>query len=225
MSLLRRIADPENPGSWAARMRRKRFVLFLELLKQVPPPVRILDVGGTEEFWKLMPLSGAGQAHITVLNTVEFKTTLNNVTSVAGDACRLEQYAERSFDVVFSNSVIEHLGTLTAQQQMSAEVRRVGRRYFIQTPNRWFPMEPHFLFPCFQFLPFRARVWIASHYPAGWYCRPGDPAGAAREVEAIRLLGRREFQALFPEGILYRERFCGLTKSFILYGGWDPLPR
>ena len=196
--------------------------MFLKLLRQVPPPVRLLDVGGSERFWQLMPLGGVQELHITILNTAIFKPTVKNITSVVGDARRLEGYGEGSFDVVFSNSVIEHLGTSEGQQQMSAAVRRVGRRYFIQTPNKCFPMEPHFLFPCFHFLPFRARVWIASHYSVGWYCRPGDPEAATREVQAIRLLGAKELMSLFPKATLYRERVGGLTKSLMACGGWNP---
>lgn len=157
---------------------------------------------------------------ITLLNLEKQGTSSKNIISVAGDA-RQMSFQNQSFDVVFSNSVIEHLGDFGSQQKMAGEIRRIGRRYFVQTPNRGFPMEPHFLFPFFQFFPFSVRVWIASHYKIGWYCRPNDPAAAKREVEAIRLLNQQEFQSLFPEAKFYRERFFGMTKSFIAYHGWD----
>jgi len=220
MSYLRKIANAYESNSWATRLRRRRFELFLGLLKQLPPPIRILDVGGTEWFWRTMGFRTSAQAHLTLLNSVKVDITMEHVTSVVGDARQMTHFADKSFDVVFSNSVIEHLATFEEQQRMSVEVRRVGERYFIQTPNKYFLMDPHFLFPGFQFFPLRAQVWIASHYTVGWYCQPKDPVAAEKAVRGIRMLSQQEFQALFPDGVLFKERFCGTTKSFILYGGW-----
>jgi hypothetical protein len=163
----------------------------------------------------------ADDVHITLINLGQQNTSAKNIISVAGDAREMPGFQDQSFDVVFSNSVIEHVGDFHNQQKMAGEIRRIGKRYFVQTPNRGFPMEPHFLFPFFQFLPFSTRVWIASHYKVGWYCRPNDPVAARREVEAIRLLKKRELQSLFPEAKLYQERFFGMTKSFIAYHGWE----
>jgi hypothetical protein len=116
--------------------------------------------------------------------------------------------------------VIEHVGALADQRAMAAEVRRVGQRYFVQTPNRYFPIEPHFLVPGFQFLPVRVRAeWLARRN-VGWYTKAESYEAALAEVSRIRLLSRAEFQRLFPEGRLYRERFLGLTKSFVVYYGW-----
>ena len=71
-----------------------------------------------------------------------------------GDAVDMPGISDGAFDVVFSNSVIEHVETYENQRRMAAEIRRVGRRYFVQTPNRHFPLEPHFLVPGFQLLPY-----------------------------------------------------------------------
>lgn len=221
MSLLRKIANHEDAHSMVAKLRKKRFAFFSGLLGRVKTrPIKILDVGGTEGFWRSMNFQ-TDDVRITLLNLEKQATSSKNIISVAGDARQMSGFPNQSFDAVFSNSVIEHLGDFHNQQKMAGEIRRIGRRYFVQTPNRGFPMEPHFLFPFFQFLPFPMRVWIASHYRVGWYCRPNDPAAAKREVEAIRLLNRREFQMLFPEAKFYRERFFGMTKSFIAYHGWD----
>jgi hypothetical protein len=127
-----------------------------------------------------------------------------------------------SFDVVFSNSVIEHLGPRFAdQKRMADEIRRVGKRYFVQTPNRYFPLEPHFLTPGFQFYPLDLRVWLVSNFNVGWYKRIPDKAKARREVESISLLSRDGVRRLFPGGRIYAEKIAGLTKSFVAYGGWD----
>jgi hypothetical protein len=75
-----------------------------------------------------------------------------NCRYVQGDARSLE-LPDQSFDIVFSNSVIEHVGTWEDQHAFARETARVGKRYWIQTPNKHFPIEPHMNFPYFQFLP------------------------------------------------------------------------
>ena len=145
--------------------------------------------------------------------------------SVIGDARNLSQYADGTFDVVFSNSVIEHLGPDKLDlARMASEVMRVGKRYFVQTPNKYFPLEPHFLFPGFQFLPLGVRTWLVSHYDVGWYKRIPDPALARAEVERILLLSERELRKMFPECSIYREYILGLPKSFVAHSGWPGQP-
>ena len=114
-------------------------------------PVRILDVGGTEGYWKMGKLND-DQVFVTLLNLTQVDVTMPNMTSIAGDARKIQE-SDLSFDIVFSNSVIEHVGTYKDQMQMAKEVHRIGKHYFVQTPNKYFPLEPHFLFPFFQFLP------------------------------------------------------------------------
>ncbi|HWS70973.1 MAG TPA: class I SAM-dependent methyltransferase, partial [Thermoanaerobaculia bacterium] len=67
-----------------------------------------------------------------------------------------------------SNSVLEHVADMPA---MAREIRRVGRRWYVQTPNRWFPVEPHFLVPFFQFLPIATRAWLLTRFDLGWLTR------------------------------------------------------
>ena len=128
---------------------------------------------------------------------------------------------DRAFDVVFSNSVIEHLGIFEDQQSMAAEIRRVGKRYYVQTPNRFFPIEPHFLVPFFQFLPIGLKARMLRRIDLGWYKKVPSLELARKTVQSIRLLSEKDLSKLFPEAHLYRERFCGLVKSFVAYAGWD----
>jgi hypothetical protein len=104
---------------------------------------------------------------------------------------------------------------------MVQEVKRVAKRYFLQTPNRNFPLEPHFLVPFFQFLPVATRVWLVRHFDVGWYKKIADPQQARELVESIRLLNKSELVRLFPEATLYEEKLLGLTKSYVVYGGWE----
>jgi SAM-dependent methyltransferase len=182
-------------------------------------PVRILDIGGTETYWKTMDMSD-DQVFVTLLNLTHSDVTLPCVRSIIGDA-RSIQAADNSFDVVFSNSVIEHVGAYQDQLQMASEVRRAGKRYFVQTPNKHFPLEPHFLFPFFQFLPLKIRIWLLQNFSLGWFTKTPNAQKAREIVEGIQLLDKREFVALFPNATIYEEKILGLTKSFVAYGGWD----
>ena len=234
MKLLRKFADNTKAGSLANVLRRERFSFFCRLLESVPRPVRILDVGGTENFWEQMgflnpgpasPVSAAQDLSIVLLNITAPDVNSRLVTSVAGDGCSMPQYGDREFDIVFSNSVIEHVPNLADQLRMAAEIRRVGKRYFVQTPNRYFPIEPHFLFPGFQFLPVSARAALLQRFDLGWYSRTPDRKTARELVESIRLLNESELRRLFPGAGIYNERFKGLTKSLIAYDGFPALPK
>jgi hypothetical protein len=218
--MLKRIADNRDPGSLAVKYRRKRFAFFQSLLSQVQPPIHILDIGGTEVYWQTMGLEGNHQVSITLLNLTKQDLTLPNVTSVVGDARNLK-FGDNHFDVVFSNSVIEHVGDYADQTKMANEVRRVGKRYFVQTPNKSFPLEPHFLFPFFQFLPVPLRITLLRNFNMGWFPRTSDPVRAREIVEEIRLLSKSEFLKLFPRARLYEEKVFAMTKSFAAYEGWD----
>lgn len=220
-SLLKSIANNSDADSLATRMRRARFSLFLELLDRVDGPVRILDIGGTQEFWNLMMPDMRRELQVTLLNVEQQPVASIQFLSMAGDARSMPEYADKSFDVVFSNSVIEHVGSYEDQSRMAAEVMRVGCRYFVQTPNKRFPMEPHFLVPWFQYLPLDARVALVRRFDVGWYKRIADPVAARREVDSIQLLTHDRFAALFPGSSMHIERFMGLAKSFTAYGGWS----
>jgi methyltransferase family protein len=218
--VLRRFASSGAADSYANRLREQRFALFRTLLSRLTPPVSILDVGGTPRFWELRGDDLPNEPRIVVINLEEFHCEDPRVTARVGNALDMSDLPDQSFDVVFSNSVIEHVETLENQYRMAAEIRRVGQRYFVQTPNKFFPLEPHFLFPGYQFLPISARVAMLRRMPLGWYPRTPDAADAERKVRRIRLMTEKELRIAFPGAHIYHERFYGLTKSIIAYGGW-----
>lgn len=220
MPTLSTVADFNRPNSVARKLRSKRFRLFEELIATLERPLRLLDVGGTEEFWTAMGYGEREDLVITLLNLDDGPTESPFITRVAGDARDLSRYADGEFDVVFSNSVIEHVGGFADQQRMADEVQRVGQRYFVQTPNRYFPIEPHFLFPGFQFLPERLQLFLLGQMRLGTYDIVRDPDYARELVREIRLLSFGEFRQLFARAQFYKERFCGLVKSFIAYDGF-----
>jgi hypothetical protein len=217
IALWRRIADGRTPSSLATRMRRHRFSLFLELLETIPRPVSLLDVGGTPSYWKHMGFTDAGVA-ITILNISPQPDPTSR--QIQGDARTMTQFSDNEFDVVYSNSVIEHVGTRKDQQAAADEIRRVGKRYFVQTPNYWFPVEPHFLVPGFQLLPIRWRALLLERFNLGHIRRQPDFRAAEDTVRSIELLTATQLQSMFPGAVLYRERFFGMTKSLMAAGGW-----
>jgi hypothetical protein len=219
--LFRKVVDNRQDDSLATAMRRKRFAFFLSLLERLPQPVSILDVGGTQNFWERLGLTDYSGIHITLLNIHQPPQQNHPLFSaMIGDATDMSNIADQAFDVVFSNSVIEHVGDLSQQQRMANEVQRVGKRYFLQTPNYYFPIEPHFLFPGFQWLPVSVRVFLITHFSLGWVKRISDVEDARKLVENTRLLRKRQLLQLFPGADLYEERFLSLVKSFVVYDRW-----
>ncbi len=222
MGLLRYISDNRNPKSLAVRLRRRRFAFFESLIAGLARPLRIIDIGGTEQFWQQMGLAGDDSLELTLVNLGPCDAQTANITCVVGDGRDLSaQYEDNSFDVVFSNSVIEHVPSDDEQQRMATEMRRLAPRYFVQTPNYYFPLEPHFLVPGFQWMPERLQALLLMRFSLGWVEKQADRESALRTARSVKLLRESELRALFPGCKIERERILGLTKSLVAYGGWD----
>jgi hypothetical protein len=197
------------------RFRRRRMQRFAREFA-ITSETRILDIGGTPDNWDLI----AVRPRLVMLNTPRAKDELAGASFwVAGDG-RCLPFPDRSFDLVFSNSVIEHVGDAASQKQFAREVSRVGRAYWVQTPNRWFPVEQHLLTPLIHWLPKnwqralvpRWTVWSALVRPTPDRRR----FYVEHYLQEVRLLTSRELCRLFPGAKLIRERFCGWTKSLIV---------
>ncbi len=200
--------------------RTKRFNFFRTLLNQQLIPgkkYKILDIGGTEEYWKNMGIEVGNNIEIVLLNLYKTEVSTLGFTSIKGDATNLEGITDKSFDLVYSNSVIEHLFTLEQQEKMAKETIRVGKSYFIQTPNKYFPIEPHWLFPFFQFLPFGLQVFLTQHFNLGHIPKAKNKEAAISLVKEVRLLTKKEFTNFFIDSQLYCEKFLFLNKSFSVY--------
>jgi hypothetical protein len=173
--------------------------------------IEILDVGGTIDFWRSVPeLYGHPRVKISVVNIDGEERDEGNLSQRFGNACKLP-YPDLRFDIVHSNSVIEHVGHWEDVSRMASEVRRLAGNYFVQTPNMWFPIEPHFKLPLVHWLPEQTRMTVLSRLGRV----PADPAGAAFAVQRISLLSSTQMQYLFPDATLWKERFLGLTKSIV----------
>ena len=180
------------------------------------PGTRILDVGGVADTWP----GAARQAHIVLLNTARAsdESFTPGFTCVMGDGCRLP-FADQSFDIVFSNSVIEHVGSEQAQRDFASEVARVGKRYWVQTPNLYFPVEAHLLTPFVHWLPKRIAGWIVRRFTVWALLRRPDAERRRWYVDHflhdIRLLSASQMRALFPGASIRKERVLLLAKSLI----------
>ncbi len=172
----------------------------------------ILDVGGYPGFWSTMDCQGP--IVCVNLDAPNNAAQLSSVTFVRGDGRHLA-YRAGEFDIVFSNSVIEHLGTWVDQNLFANEIRRVGQAYWVQTPNRWFPVEPHLLTLFVHYLPHSCQRYLLRYATIwGLITRPTRKQVAAFLAE-VRLLSEREMRMLFPDAEIITERFFGFKKSFI----------
>ena len=215
--LLGKITDHQRPDTVASRLRQRRYEFFRSLATSVERPLKILDVGGTQTIWERIGFADQHDIHITILNIVPVPVDHSNMTAVVGSACSMSQFQDRQFDIVFSNSVIEHVGGDREVRSMANEIRRVGKSYYVQTPNRYFPVEPHFVFPMFQFLPIRVRAALVHAFPLGWFPRIPDRKEAEATVRSINLLSKSQVRSLFPDAETAEERLFGMTKSIQAY--------
>lgn len=184
-------------GDIAIGFRQRRMRKFLEIVPS-HGDVRILDLGGTAAYWRMLPgLYRRRQIEITILNLDAEEGRDGNLLVRRGDACDTG-LADMSFDIVHSNSVIEHVGNWQRIGAMADEVSRLAPSYFVQTPNFWFPIEPHYKLPAVQWLPRHMKGVITRDDP-----------------DRIHLLGATQMQQLFPDAELWREKFLGLTKSLV----------
>lgn len=207
---------PALVAALSRRSRARRMARCVEALG-IGPDTRVLDVGGTLDIWRLAPL----KPRLVILNEPRAaEGACAGVPVVFADGCALP-FRDASFDVVFSNSVIEHVGDAGSQARFAAEVSRVGRAYWVQTPNRSYFLEAHLLTPFVHWLP---PAWQARLVRWGtvweWIVRPSPDR---REyyldhyLTSVRLLAARDLGRLFPGARILRERFLGWTKSLVAF--------
>lgn len=205
-----------NKNSLGNKFRQKRILLFKEKLNQLPKPIRILDVGGNQDFWVNAGLQNDQDVQITILNLEAQDVKYDNLVSVSGNATDLSEYKSNEFDIAFSNSVIEHLYTNENQKKMADEIIRVGTYHYVQTPNKYFIIEPHYLLPFFQFIPKRIRFWILTKTCLSRF-RKWPKKNARQYLDEIVLLSENDLRKLFPSSRIWKEKFLGMSKSFVAH--------
>ncbi len=200
-------ADIHRPLARYFRSRRlRRFALSFNVDEQT----KVLDLGGAEYYWPWLEV----RPRVTVANYAARDLKRVALDWVRADGRNLP-FRDGAFDVVYCNSVLEHLPDEASREAMAREIERVGLGYSVQTPNRWFPLEAHTLTPAFHFLPKRWQARLARNFTIWGRLQRPSRAEARGFVENIRLLSARDLQGLFPDAAIERERFLGLTKSLI----------
>lgn len=206
--------SPDNPASISARLRGRRWELFHASFPELSE-LRVLDLGGSPRFWRTTP---EHPASVTTVNLTPADDDEPWITHVVADAC--EPLRLGPFDLVFSNSLIEHVGGHYRRQRLADVISSSAPWFWVQTPYRYFPVEPHFVVPAMQFLPLGARTAIASRWHAGPQRR--SVRSAEDMVQSIELIGIRQLRSYFPGSRIVVERVAGVPKSIVaLRGGAD----
>ena len=181
------------------------------------PGMTVLDVGGNPVIWRL--LEESQRPKITYLNMPRAAEPDDDRRRLVFADGRRLPFHDQAFDLVFSNSVIEHVGSSQSQAEFASEVARVGKAYWVQTPNRRFPIEQHLMTPFVHWLP---RNWQRAFVPrlTIWGLLTKSNAEERRfyfehYLNDIRLLDEDGMKRLFPGAAIDREKFLGVTKSLI----------
>jgi hypothetical protein len=221
-TLAKAIANYGKKNSMGSRFRAKRvqpLINMIELNFRKYGVVNIVDVGGTEIYWNIVPEYYLDDHNVTI-TVVNLPSTNppedhGRFKFVSADACNLAIFPDTTFHIAHSNSVVEHVGDWERMLQFANEISRIAEFYFVQTPNFWFPVEPHCMTPFFHWLPKPIRVWMVLHFQLGDWEKANSISQAVISVERIRLLDKKMFQELFNDASVLTERFFLLPKSFI----------
>jgi hypothetical protein len=208
-ALTKRIVGPYESASLSGRARARRWRQLAATYPEIAE-MTVLDLGGDARAWRGAPVR---PARVVLLNVFEQEVEEPWMEARVGDACDPKAELPEA-DLIYSNSVIEHVGGHWRRERFADAVRRAPR-YWVQTPYRYFPIEPHFMIPWAQHLPLAAQAELLSRWPMGNYAKLRDKQRALRSALDIELLSLAEMRLYFPDGEIRRERALGLTKSLI----------
>lgn len=205
------VVDPHNPRSISARARAARWQKFQQVFPDISS-LRVLDLGGMPDYWVAAPVR---PAHVLTVNLWPSDLDEAWVEHRQGDVLDLPmEVLEDGCDLIVSNSLLEHLGGHSNRQRFADMVRAAPSRHWVQTPYRYFPIEPHWMFPGLQFLPFAAQVAVTKRWRRGHMQAYTDDEAVSR-VNEVELLGLRQMHAYFPQSEVWLERLAGLPKSMV----------
>jgi hypothetical protein len=208
-SLTRKIVGAYDSDSLSGRARLKRWHEFAQTFPEVSE-MSVLDLGGDARAWRGAPVRPRKVILVNVFEQTVEETWMEALTA---DACDPDADLPEA-DLVYSNSVIEHVGGHWRRQRFAEAVRRADR-YWVQTPNRYFPVEPHFMMPWLQHLPLAARAKLVAHWPVGNYADFHERDAILESAMDIELLSASEMRLYFPDAEIRRERVLGMSKSLI----------
>lgn len=202
--------------------RKRKLELFYKLMKPTAQ-TKVLDVGAqinpqTDGQLQLID-SCPWKSQVSAVNISPEAIKLirqhyPDVEALVGDACQLP-WPDKYFDVVYSNAVIEHLGHFEKQKKMAAEIMRVGKRWFVTTPNRWYPFEFHLRLPLVTWLPGHSYLWVGRivsyNHVKNKYMLGLDHTG-------LRLMTASELKRCFPNSKIIKQRVTFMAETLIVVG-------
>lgn len=203
----------DAPNSLGASRRSRRWTWLQATFPKIES-MSVIDLGGTVDSWLRAPTRPAS-VHVVNLRPSLSAGVPDWIREDQADACSLPGHISGGrYDLVFSNSVLEHVGGHVQRLRFADAVHRLADRHWVQTPYRYFPVEPHWLFPGFQFLPLAVRAEVARRWPLA-KVRSSSREEGLRGAMSVELLSRAEMAVYFPDSALRFERMMGLVKSMI----------
>jgi hypothetical protein len=210
------------------RTRERRARLFFERIAWLARPAHVIDLGGAADFWRTWGLGEGDGLIVTLVNNHESDTDHVSgelpffMQEISADAAELDARALGRHDLVFSNSMLEHLPDAEGRARLCRNIEASGRPYFIQVPNKYSPIDPHFPHPLVPFFgaypqPLKALLMTASGLGAGK--RSGSYADAVKRLRHYNPLCASDLKRLFPSGTLLKEQTFGLTLSLVIHRG------
>jgi len=189
---------PKKLVNWLTWQERHTLIeFFCKVMKPSEEDI-LLEIGG--------PTGGAKQIvslfkKVIVINLNTNRESLQrcnypeDTQIIVGDGCMLPLKNE-SVDFLFCNATLEHIPK-ELWEFLAQEVARVALKgFFISAPNYWFPFEPHYLMPFFQFMPegFKRKLIINYGLTIGHISQTN--------YSRIHLPKKRELQRLFPDALV-----------------------
>jgi len=188
---------------WRRFFRSRRFRGFLE---QYAACKTIVDMGGDPNLWTEI----LGRTQGVVVVNLSLTGDYNRLRYIIGDGCRMP-FSDKSVDLAFSNSAIEHVGSFEEQSRFAAEMIRIGKTVYCQTPCRLFPIDPHLNAFLLHWLP---RRWLTPGVLR--FCTLNGWLQGRSYIYDVTWISKRKLMSLFPGCSIKTERFLGLPKSFIV---------
>jgi hypothetical protein len=198
---------------FARFMRKKRMRLFQNIITPAEG-MRVLDLGGRPEIWDYVkPVLEITCLNLPGILNASYETH-HKIKFVEGDACNIADYNFGDFDIVFSNSVLEHVGDIRKRIQFANEVKRLSKTYWVQTPCKYFPIEAHCGMPFWWFYP----QWLKTYFLSRWSKKL--PAWAEM-VSGTTVISEPELKNLLPDSTIITEYFI-FPKSLVAYSVGSP---
>ncbi len=203
--------------------RRRKLELFNELMRPTAQ-TRVLDVGAeigadANEGLNLIDVypwrHNLSAINIRPEHVQSIRNRCAEVDARVGDS-RQMPWPDKYFDIVYSNAVIEHVGRLEDQRKMAREIMRVGKRWFVTTPNRWYPFEFHLRLPFVTWLPWHGYMWFGRLVQYG-HVQQRYVFGV--KPQEIRLLGVSGLKKCFPGSRIIKHRVTFMAETLVAVGG------